>query len=238
MTTQFPKVEPHGSIQEIFSDVYFVTGSVQFKPLLRLPRNMIILRDGEELTLVNTVRLDESGEAALEALGRVKHIMKIGFHGMDDDYYMDRYQPTRWAVPNADGASEAASDATLSDSTALPIPNARIFRFRETVLPEAAILLERDGGLLITCDSVQHWAPHDLMSPAARVVTRLLGFQHPAQIGPPWKGRQTRAGGSLRPDFERILELPFKHIIGGHGGLLRNDGPARLAETVRRVYGE
>jgi hypothetical protein len=238
MATHFPKVEPHGSIQEIFTDVYVVTGSVQFKPLLRLPRNMIILRNGEELTLVNTVRLDESGEAALDALGLVKNIMKIGFHGMDDDYYMDRYQPTRWSIADANGATANSSDVALSESTPLPVPQARAFLFRETVLPEAAILLERDGGLLITCDSVQHWAPHNLMSPVAKLVTRLMGFQHPAQIGPPWRGKQTRAEGSLRPDFERILELPFKHIIGGHGGLLRNDGPARLRETIGRVYGD
>lgn len=237
MTTRFPKAEPHGSIQEIFSDAYFVTGSVQFKPLLRLPRNMIILRNGEELTLINTVRLDESGEAALDALGRVKHVMKIGFHGMDDDYYIDRYQAKRWTVSGTERSPAGASDVVLSDSTLLPIPDARVFLFRETVLPEAAILLERDGGLLITCDSVQHWAPHNLMSHAARLATRLLGFQHPAQIGPPWSKIQTQPGGSLRPDFERILDLPFKHLIGGHGGLLRNEGPARLRETIQRVYG-
>jgi hypothetical protein len=164
--------------------------------------------------------------------------MKIGFHGMDDDYYADRYQAKRWTVSSEEASGGTTSSVVLSDSTQLPMPRARVFLFRETILPEAAILLARDGGLLITCDSLQHWAPHRLMSPAARIVTRLLGFQHPAQIGPPWSKRQTPPGKSLRPDFERLLELPFKHLIGGHGGLLRNDGPARLRETIRRVYGD
>jgi hypothetical protein len=237
MTTEYPKAEPHGSIEEIFADAYFVTGSVVFKPLLRLPRNMVVLRNAEELTLINSVRLSEAGQAALEALGRVKHVMKIGFHSMDDDYYVDRYQAKRWAVPGGEGASAPEPDIVLSEATELPVPAARVFMFRDTVLPEAAILLEREGGLLITCDSVQHWVPQDLMSPAARLVTRLMGFQHPAQIGPPWSKRQTPPGGSLRGDFERLAALPFKHLIGGHGGLLRDEGPARLKETLQRVYG-
>ncbi len=237
MTAEFPKVEPHGSIEEIFVDAYFVTGSVAFKPLLRLPRNMIVLRNGEELTLINSVRLDEAGLASLDALGSVKHVVKIGFHAMDDDYYIDRYQAKRWAVAEGEGSPTPERDVVLSETTELPIPAARVFMFRDTVLPEAAILLEREGGLLITCDSVQHWAPQDLMSPAARLLTRLMGFQHPAQIGPPWRKRQTPPGGSLRDDFERLAALPFKHMIGGHGGLLRDDGQARFRETIQRVYG-
>ncbi len=218
MKTDFPNVEPHGSIEEIFTDAYLVTGSVALKPLVRLPRNMIILRADDELTLINTVRLDAVGEAALEGLGEVKHVMKIGFHGMDDDYYVDRYAAKRWAVPEGGGNEP---DCVLSEATSLPVPDARVFMFRDTVLPEAAILLEREGGLLITCDSVQHWAPSEFLSLPARLLTRLIGFQHPAQIGPPWRKKQTPAGGSLRGDFQRLQELPFKHIIGGHGGLLR-----------------
>jgi hypothetical protein len=236
MSPEFPKAEPHGSIEEIFADTYFVTGSVSFKPLVRLTRNMIILRNGEELTLINTVRLNEAGEAALDALGTVEHIVKIGFHGMDDDYYVERHKAKRWAVPGAEGSSAPEPDVVLSEATELPVPGARVFMFRDTVLPEAAILLEREGGLLITCDSVQHWAPHDLMSPAARLLTRLMGFQHPAQIGPPWSKRQTPPSGSLRDDFERLASLPFKHMIGGHGGLLRDEGQARFKETIQRVY--
>jgi hypothetical protein len=233
MSVDFPKVEPHGVIEEIFADAYFVAGSVLLKPLIRLPRNMIILRSGDELTLINTVRLDAVGEVALEELGQVKHVVKIGMHGMDDDYYVDRYSAKRWAVAGGGGTEP---DSILSEATEFPVPNARVFMFRETVLPEAAILVEREGGLLITCDSIQHWVPSNLLSMPAKLLTRLIGFQHPAQIGPPWRKKQTPAGGSLEGDFERLRSLPFKHIIGGHGGLLRDDGQARLEETMKRVF--
>ena len=90
MTQSFPAVQPHGPIESIIEDVWYVTGSVQFKPLVRLPRNMVILRHGGLLAVINSVRLDAKGEEALDALGTVAHVLKIGFHGMDDAYYIDR----------------------------------------------------------------------------------------------------------------------------------------------------
>jgi len=47
----------------------------------------------------------------------------------------------------------------------------------------------------------------------------------------------TPEGGTLRPDFERLVALPFEHLIGGHGGLCRGDARLRLRETITRVFG-
>ncbi len=234
MTEAFPPVEPHGSLEQIIDDVWYLTGSVAFKPLLRLPRNMVVVRNGGELTVINSVRLNAEGEAALDALGKVTNVMKIGFHSMDDAYYVDRYGAKMWAI-GEDGASAGVEQIT--ENTQLPFPNARVFMFKETTIPEAAILVERDGGLLITCDSNQHWVPKDVMSLGAKIVTRFLGFQHPAQIGPVWRKRLTPPEGSLKPDFDRLVALPFERIIGGHGGLLESNGPATLKATMERELG-
>jgi hypothetical protein len=185
---------------------------------------MVILRNGDEITLINSVRLDADGEAALDALGKVAHVMKIGFHSMDDAYYVDRYGAKQWTL----------EDGSLSEDGELPFPGARVFLFKQTVVPEAAILIEREGGLLITCDSVQHWVPKDVMSAVAKVFTRVIGFQKPAQIGPPWRKRQTPPNGSLISDFERLADLPFERIIGGHGGLLESNGPTLLRASIAR----
>jgi hypothetical protein len=234
MSNRFAGIEPHGVLQPLGDDCWFVTGSVVFKPLLRLPRNMIVLRHEGLLTLINSVRLDAEGEAALDALGKVAHVMTIGFHQMDDAYYIDRYRAKHWVVPGAEPDPAAVESGILEEDATLPIPNLRVFLFKETIRAEAALLLQRDGGLLITCDSVQHWVPSELMSPLAKLVTRLIGFQKPAQIGPPWRKRQTPEGGSLRSDFERLAELPFQRLIGGHGGLLAADGPELLARSIER----
>ena len=231
MTQSFQPVQSHGPLEPIFENAWYVTGSVIFKPLVRLARNMVILRHGEELTVINSVRLDADGEAALDALGKVAHVMKIGFHGMDDAYYVDRYNAKIWAIGNGESSEEAGE---LSEDAELPFPDARVFMFRQTIVPEAVILVERQGGLLITCDSVQHWEPQDIMSPLAKILTRIMGFQHPAQIGPPWRKRQTPPNGNLLSDFERLADLPFQRLIGGHGGLLESDAPSRLKETIKR----
>lgn len=227
----FPAAQPHEGLQPIFEDAWYVTGSVMLKPLVRLIRNMVVLRHEHELTVVNAIRLDAAGERALDALGKVAHVMKIGGHGMDDAYYADRYGAKLWAADPENGTAE------LTESTELPFPDARIFRFRDTRHPEGALLLERNGGLLVTCDSVQHWVPHALMSTGAKVVTSLLGFKHPAQIGPPWRKLMTPPGGSLRNDFETMASLPFDKLIGGHGGLLEADASRVLRESVERTFG-
>ena len=211
-------------LNPFFEDAWYVTGSVIFRSLLRLPRNMVILRHGGELTVINSVRLNAAGESALAALGKVTHVMKIGFHGMDDGYYVDRYGAKRWTV----------GDSSLSEDSQLPFLDTRMFMFKQTVVPEAALLVEREAGLSITCDSVQHWVPKDVMSLAAKIVTRLLGFQQPPQIGPPWRKRQTPPDGSLKSDFARVADLTFQCLICGYGGLLESNGPALLRASIQR----
>ena len=232
MAEKFPEVQPHGALEKIIDDVWYLTGSVAFKPLVRLPRNMVVVRNNGELTLIDSVRLNAEGEAALLALGKIAHVMKIGFHAMDDAYYVERFGAKYWSVsPVSDGVEK------IDENTVLPFPDARVFMFKQTKRPEAAILIEREGGLLITCDSVQHWVPKKVMSPLAKVLTRFIGFQKSAQIGPPWRKAMTPEGGSLRGDFERLAGLKFSRLIGGHGGLLEARANEVLGQSIKREFG-
>ena len=231
MTTSYPPPMPHHDLQPIVDDAWYLQGSASLKPLVRLQRNMVVLRHEGQLTLINAIRLNPEGEAALEALGTVAHIVKIGGHGMDDAYYLDRYGAQHWAIP---GVAEDLGAQVLG-GVEMPHPGLSLFLFTSTNQPEGALLL--GSQLLITCDSIQHWEPSDLMSLPAKLLTKVMGFQQPAQIGPAWRKVMTPAGGSLRPDFERLLEHPFEHLIGGHGGLCRGDAHAQLRNTLTRVYG-
>lgn len=231
MSNAFPHATPHGELLPIFDDAWWLTGTVKFNPVIRLARNMAVLRNGRELTLINAIRLDDAGLKKLEALGDVAHVMRIGIHAMDDAFYLDRYGAKYWSV---DRGGLAPSTTELTEDCALPFPDAEVFRFRDTVEAEAAILVRREGGLLITCDSVQHWAPSPLMSLSAKMITRVMGFQKPAQIGPPWKKIMTPKGGTLKPDFERLAGLGFDKLIGAHGGLLERDATDALRATIRR----
>lgn len=232
MSTRFPPAMPHHGLVPIVEDAWYLQGSANLQPLVRLQRNMVVLRNEGELTVINAIRLDAEGEAKLDALGKLTHVVKIGSHGMDDAYYLDRYRAKHWALP---GVAEELGASPLRDGS-MPHPGLSLFLFELTNKPEGALLLEADGGLLITCDAVQHWEPSDLSSLGAKVITRLMGFHHPAQIGPPWRKMMTPAGGSLRADFERLAELPFQHLVGGHGGLCRGEAKRHLRATIRRVF--
>lgn len=97
---QFPPQLPHGKIQEILPDIFFVKGQIRIdsEPVSEFSRNMVIIRDGDELTLINSVRLDEAGLKQLDSLGSVRHLIKLGaFHGRDDAFYLERYRIPLWA---------------------------------------------------------------------------------------------------------------------------------------------
>ena len=75
----------HGPFEAIFPDLFRVEGQFELLRGVRIGRNMIVVREGSDLTLINAVRLTPEGEAELEALGTVRHLVKIGaFHDADD----------------------------------------------------------------------------------------------------------------------------------------------------------
>lgn len=68
----FPKAMKHGDLEEISPNVFFVTGSCSIRrPLpMKFSRNMTVVREGNELILINTVRLHDAGLKQLDALGQ------------------------------------------------------------------------------------------------------------------------------------------------------------------------
>lgn len=230
----FPPAMPHGPFTELFPDVFVVQSSFLFAPLVTVNRNMIVLRQGGELTLLNAVRLTPEGEAALEALGTVRHIAKIGhYHNRDDAYVRDRYAATYWA-PSPD----AATTERLVDGAPGPVAAADVVVFEKAKSAEAALVLRQpQGGLLITCDSVQHWDGTRGCSLVGGLVLWQMGFlKRRATIGPIWSKELTDgAPAALRPDFERLLAKDFVHLVSGHGALLRDVARTELAATVEAV---
>lgn len=236
MSQKFHDPSFHGPINEIFPDIFYVQGTVTMGPGMRITRSMIIVRQDGELSLINAIRLGIEGEKELESLGKVKHLLKIGSHGMDDPYYIDKYKPKVWSRKEAGLSYEP--DVIIEEGGDLPFANAEVFKFKNATSPEFPILLDRSGGVLITCDSVQNWSKKDLKigSFIGGIVTRLLGFLGPAKIGPMWlKAVSPQSGPNLLNDFERLLTLNFKHLLSGHGSPLIDDAKAALKKEVGSV---
>ncbi|WNO08691.1 hypothetical protein [Teredinibacter sp. KSP-S5-2] len=222
----FAPALPHGEIRQVMENTYFVTGtfSMSGPVTFRFSRNMVVLRNGEELTLVNTVRLNDEGLQQLDTLGQVKHIIRLaGFHGMDDPFYKERYGAKVWSVnaPYAKGTSTRpkeddiyfSPDEYLTAETELPVANAKIIELNSQP-PELLLYLDSAGGTIVAGDCLQHWHKTDeYFNFAAKAFMHLMGFIKPYNIGPGWLK-------FAKPDREQLkaaLSVKFNNVLPAHG---------------------
>lgn len=235
---QLTPLMPHGDLREIFPEVYFVTGTTRPNfdgKQWQFSRNMTVVREGNELTIFNSVRLDEAGLASLDRLGKVQNIVKLGsFHGIDDAFYVDRYGAELWALPGMTHESGLPTTRELGP-VSLPVADASLFVFETAKMPEGLVLLQREGGILISCDSLQNWAEVDeYFSEESGVMMTAAGFIKTANIGPGWmRFAEPQVG-----DFQRLLELPFKHVLSAHGSPLLGEARERFAATIGQLFSE
>lgn len=232
----FARVYPHGPIEAIGEHVFMARGSINMNPVIRISRNMAIVRDGDTLTLVNPVRLDEAGLASLDALGTVRHILRTGaFHGIDDPFYMDRYGAEFWCQPGGTTYTEPPIDHTVTTGGELPFSGARVVCFEQTLQPECVVLIEAER-LLLTCDALQHYGDYSNHNLPARLLMPFIGFPKTTLVGPIWLKVMTREGGSLLSEFDRVLELDFDRLLAAHGTLLDGGAHAAVRTAVERAF--
>ncbi len=231
--SDFAPAHPHGDIDEVFDGVFFVTGTMHaefFGAKWQFSRNMIIVREDDRLSLINAVRLDDQRLATLEGLGTVTHVVRLGsMHGLDDAFYLDRYDATYWAMPNMTGDGPKV-DRELGE--ALPFEGS-LFSFETTKVPEGILRLDREGGIMIACDAMQNWAePDEYFSDDTVGKMTEMGFFTPANVGPGWM-----QGTEPKPeDFARLKEIEFRHALCGHGAPLRDGAREAFHATFARLF--
>ena len=240
---EMPPALPHGPLEEVFPDVFFVTGmmkTVLMNADWQFSRNMTVVRDGDALTLINAIRLDDAGLSHLDALGRVENVVKIAsWHGSDHRFYKARYGATLWALPGMQHESGLTTDKELMPGGEMPFAGCSLFDFRTTKLPEGILHIDRAGGILISGDSLQNYvAPDEYFSVDTCKTMMEFGFFCFAGIGPYWR----QANEVQVQDFLRLLELPFTHLLPGHGKPLLDrryivTAKEAYAATIRRVFG-
>jgi hypothetical protein len=233
----YAPVCPHDPIEPIAADVFMARGSVRLNALMRITRNMAIIRHGGELTLVDPIRLDEAGEAQLRGLGEVKRILRLGcFHGLDDPYYVDTFNAELWSQVGGTTYTAPAIDCELTESTELPFPDAEIFCFNGTKQPESMLLLKKSGGLLLACDAIQHYGDYRHNNLPARLLMPFIGFPKTTIIGPIWLKMMTSEGASLKGEFERLLRWEFDGLLSAHGSYLSGGAHAAVGAAVERSF--
>lgn len=233
----FKPVMPHGDIETIFPDTFFVTGTTRPEYMgqtWQFSRNMTIVRDGSALTLINSVRLDDAGLARLDELGKVAHIVKLGaFHGMDDAFYCDRYGAKQWALSGMQHEADHGTDQELAPGGPTPFSGCSVFVYETSDTPEGLLLIDREGGILVSCDSIQNWAEVDRFfnDDSAQKMTS-FGFIKAANVGPGWR----QSANPEASDFARIKSLPFRHLLPAHGTPLRDKAKEALSATFAELF--
>lgn len=220
---QLTPIWPHGKLEQIFPNIYFVMGTnitTHEGIELQHSRNMVIVKQDNELTLINTVRLNEPALARLDELGKVTNVVKIGaFHGRDDAFYLERYQAQFWDLPKL--------------STKLPFPNCALFVFETSIHPEGILYLQQNDGILITCDSIKNWIrPDPFFSEQTAALYEKLGFFGCATISNIWlQATQVQVS-----DFEKLKLLSFRHLISAHGEPLLDQADHRVKDRIKNVF--
>ncbi len=228
---------PHSEIKEILPNIFFVTGTniTNYNNVeLKHSRNMTIIRDNDQLSLINTVRLDDKGLAELDTLGEVKNVIRIGaFHGRDDAFYLDRYDSKLWALNEMKHADNRLTDMPLIPNGQMPIHDCQVFVFETSKHPEGILHIAREGGILVTCDSIKNWVAKDqFFSTETAKIYEEQGFFGTASISNVWK----QACNVSFSDFERLETLKFKHLLSAHGEPLLNNASQLIAKTIEQEY--
>ena len=214
-----------------------VRGSIRMNPVMRITRNMAIIRHDGALTLVNPIRMTPAGEKQLASLGEVRRILRLGaFHGIDDPYYVDRFSAELWCQPGGKAYKEPPIDVPLGEGSELPFPDAELIPFVGTKQPESVLLLKRGDGLLLTCDAIQHYGDYRHNSFLARLMMPFIGFPKTTIVGPIWLKFMTPEGQSLRATFERLLTLDYDSLLAAHGSFLEHGARDAVRRAIDRAF--
>ena len=234
--TLYPEAFVHGNIQKIFPDIFFVTGSSIFEfegNVIQKSNNMVIVRHGAMLTLINTLLLNENGLKELNKLGRVTHVVRLGaFHDRNDIFYLDRYHAKLWAIKGMVHKGNRQADFLIGETDTIPFPYASFFKFETTSQPEAIVHIARFGGILITCDSIKNWTKVDeYFSEKSGKEFIEQGLIQSASIDKIWLG----AMGPKNTDFERLKFYKFKHLLSAHGQPMIDTAYEQLMPILKKL---
>ena len=131
-------------------------------------------------------------------------------------------------------AYEQLVDQLLEPGKTGPCADSSVFVFETSSKPEGILHLERHGGVLVSCDSLQNLlGPDDYFNEAGEAMMRAGGFFHPAGIGPGWR----KSCNPDASDFARLTELNFQHLFSGHGTPRLGDAHRAYRKTFSDLYG-
>ena len=233
----YAPVYPHGEVEEIGQDIFMVRGSIKMNPIVRITRNMVLVREGAEVSLINPVRVNDAVLGQISGLGKISHVIRTGaFHGVDDPFYVDTFGATMWAQPGGTTYRTPSIDKEIDESTALPFSRATVVTFKFTKQPECVLHIADGSGLLITCDAIQNYGDYSYNNLPARILMPFIGFPKETIVGPIWTKLMSTERGSIEDDLRQILALEFDRLMSAHGTYLASGAKVAVERAIEKAF--
>jgi hypothetical protein len=214
---KYPPVTPHGELEKVSDNVWAVQGSFNMLPGNRIGRTMAIVKRGDDLTIINSVRVNDEVEAKIKELGTIKNIVRICHsHGVDDLYYKDTFKAVFWDQELGERSTAGKADKFLTEDGEKPIDDCKIVIFKGTKMLEAILWIPDDGGTLMTSDCIQNGqvSPHASFM-WKHMMQGLMGFKTKCCTNVSMWRSLFYNGEDLYPNFERMLLLDFENLVPG-----------------------
>ena len=184
--------------------------------------------------MLNAVRLSDSAQAELDALGQVKHLVKLSdSHSIDEPFYVDRYKPAVWSLHGA-SLGQLSVDRSLGPEG--PVAGGVVVDYGETAgWRDGAYLVPMGGGTLVTCDAIQNCADTDGASFLGRMITSLMGFKGGVVVPPMWRRFQKVKGPRVGETLSGVVDLSFANLVTGHGPPVTGGADALVRSAIERA---
>jgi glyoxylase-like metal-dependent hydrolase (beta-lactamase superfamily II) len=123
-------------------------------------------------------------------------------------------------------------DDWLTADSEPPFRGSRLHLIKSAKPGEALLVLIRDGGILLSGDTLQNWDGADeYFNLPARILLRIAGFLKPCQVGPVWM----RYARPSRADLQGLLDLRFEHVLPAHGAPVIGHAKDRFRAAIERA---
>lgn len=237
----FHPAMPHDAIREVLPNIYMVTGANTEKIkgyTCTMPRNMVIIKQGDELSLINSIRLTDDGLTELDKLGNVTHLISIGgVHGKDDPFYIDRYAPKTWRIKGMKGMSDYTADVDVVSGDELPIKDCKIEVIEIGSRQEGIVFLDQHGGVVILCDlflapckNTRH------MNLPIKVLFWYLGLIGDVSKKDLYTSNSLMFQNKLtEAHLEPLKTLSYKHLLCAHGEPLHGIAKEKMLVGIKKA---
>jgi hypothetical protein len=199
---------------------------------MKIGRTMTVLRGDDGLVVLNAVRLSDTAQTELDALGPVKHLIKLSdSHFIDEPFYADHYKATVWTVPGAK-LGDLTTDKTLGEEQ--PITGGVVIDLTAAHgWREAAYFVPHGGGTLVTCDVIQNHVDKEGSNFMGGVMMNVMGFKGGVAVVPMWRKFQKLKGPAVAEALTGLTQHSYENLVTGHGPHVTGGADAKVKAAIK-----